>query len=119
MKHTSLGFLILLFATSCAGPPVAELSHPESSQLFDLLDTGRDGSLSPFEALDALLVISEEGPLTRETLGAFLSEHADEELAARQEAWTPPELKHSRGYLADFAATVSQADSGCVSHWVT
>ena len=44
---------------------------------------------------------------------------SDEELAARQEAWTPPELKHSRGYLADFAATVSQADSGCVSHWVT
>ena len=44
---------------------------------------------------------------------------SDEELAARRDAWTPPELKHSRGYLADFAATVSQADSGCVSHWVT
>jgi dihydroxy-acid dehydratase len=43
---------------------------------------------------------------------------SDEELTARREAWTPPELKHSRGYLADFAATVSQADSGCVSHWV-
>ena len=85
MKHLSLGFLILLFATSCAGPPVAELSHPESSQLFDLLDTGRDGSLSPFEALDALLVISEEGPLTRETLGAFLSEYAEEELADRRD----------------------------------
>ena len=85
MKHLSLGFLILLLATSCAGPPVAELSHPESSQLFDLLDTGRDGSLSPFEALDALLVISEEGPLTRETLGAFLSEYAEEELADRRD----------------------------------
>ena len=85
MKHLSLGFLTLLFATSCAGPPVAELSHPESSQLFDLLDTGRDGSLSPFEALDALLVISEEGDLTRETLGAFLSEHAEEELADRRD----------------------------------
>ncbi len=85
MKHLSLGFLILLFATSCAGPPVAELSHPESSQLFDLLDTGRDGSLSPFEALDALLVISEEGPLTRETLGAFLSEYAEEEFADRRD----------------------------------
>ena len=44
---------------------------------------------------------------------------SDEELAARRDAWTPPELKHCRGYLADFAATVSQADSGCVSHWVT
>lgn len=85
MKHLSLGFLTLLFATSCAGPPVAELSHPESSQLFDLLDTGRDGFLSPFEALDALLVISEEGDLTRETLGAYLSEHAEEELADRRD----------------------------------
>ena len=44
---------------------------------------------------------------------------SDEELTARREAWTPPELQHSRGYLADFAATVSQAASGCVSHWVT
>ncbi len=43
---------------------------------------------------------------------------SDEELGTRRAAWTPPELKHSRGYLADFAATVSQADSGCVSHWV-
>ena len=85
MKHPSLGFLILLFATSCAGPPVAELSHPESSQLFDLLDTGQDGSLSPFEALDALLVISKEGALTREALGAFLNEYAEEELADRRE----------------------------------
>ena len=85
MKHRSLSSLTLLLATSCAGAPVAELSHPESSQLFDLLDTGRDGSLSPFEALDALLVISEEGDLTRETLGAYLSEHAEEELADRRD----------------------------------
>ena len=44
---------------------------------------------------------------------------SDEELASRRAAWTPPKLKHTRGYLADFAATVTQADSGCVSHWVT
>ena len=43
---------------------------------------------------------------------------SDEVLGTRRAAWAPPELKHSRGYLADFAATVSQADSGCVSHWV-
>lgn len=85
MKRLSLGTLALLLATSCAGPPVAELSHSDSSQLFDLLDTGQDGSLSPFEALDALLVISKEGALTRETLGAFLSEYAEEELADRRE----------------------------------
>ena len=44
---------------------------------------------------------------------------SDEDLAARRQAWTPPPHEHTRGYLADFAATVSQADSGCVSHWVT
>ena len=44
---------------------------------------------------------------------------SDEDLAARREAWTPPAHEHTRGYLADFAATVSQADSGCVSHWVS
>ena len=85
MKHRSLGSLTLLFATSCAGAPVAELSHPESSRLFDLFDTGQDGSLSPFEALDALLMISQEGDLTRETLGAFLSDYAEEDLAVRRD----------------------------------
>ena len=44
---------------------------------------------------------------------------SDEDLSARREAWTPPAHEHTRGYLADFAATVSQADSGCVSHWVS
>jgi dihydroxy-acid dehydratase len=44
---------------------------------------------------------------------------SDEDLAARRQAWTPPAHEHTRGYLADFAATVSQADSGCVSHWVS
>ena len=44
---------------------------------------------------------------------------SDENLAARRQAWTPPPHAHTRGYLADFAATVSQADSGCVSHWVS
>ncbi len=44
---------------------------------------------------------------------------SDQDLAVRRQAWTPPPHEHTRGYLADFAATVSQADSGCVSHWVT
>ena len=44
---------------------------------------------------------------------------SDQDLAARRQAWTPPPHEHTRGYLADFAATATQADSGCVSHWVT
>ena len=44
---------------------------------------------------------------------------SDQDLATRRQAWTPPPHEHTRGYLADFAATATQADSGCVSHWVT
>lgn len=116
MKNPSLGSLTLLFATSCAGPPVAELSHPESSQLFDLLDTGQDGSLSPFEALDALLVISKEGALTREALGAFLSEHAEEELAEGRELFEMGDSDRDGKLVLDelprgFASMMSSLDT--------
>jgi len=40
---------------------------------------------------------------------------SDEELQRRRGAWTPPRFGRRRGYLADFAATASQADKGCVS----
>jgi len=74
-------FISPFLATSCSDTSVAESSHLESGQLFDLLDTGQDGTLSPFEALDALLVIAEDGDLTRDTLGTFLDEYAADGLA--------------------------------------
>ena len=40
---------------------------------------------------------------------------AEEELARRKSEWQPQPRTYSRGYLADFAATVSQANHGCVS----
>lgn len=40
---------------------------------------------------------------------------SNEELAERKANWRRPELPCRRGYLADFAATVSQAHRGCVS----
>ncbi len=36
-------------------------------------------------------------------------------LNQRRGAWIPRELEYSRGYLADFAASVTQAPDGCVS----
>ena len=39
----------------------------------------------------------------------------DEELAHRRQTWIAPVIRHARGYLADFAATVAQANHGCVS----
>ena len=40
---------------------------------------------------------------------------SDEQLAVRRDQWQPPDLTYRRGYLADFAATVTQASDGCVS----
>jgi len=39
----------------------------------------------------------------------------DKDLSQRRDAWKPPSIRHQRGYLADFAATSSQANHGCVS----
>lgn len=40
---------------------------------------------------------------------------SDEELSRRRALWQPKPREYLRGYLADFAATVAQANHGCVS----
>ncbi len=40
---------------------------------------------------------------------------SDHELAERRAQWQPKLIQYQRGYLADFAATVTQASQGCVS----
>lgn len=50
--------------------------------------------------------------------GTIRLEVSDETLAARRAAWVATSPTHDRGYLADFAATVTQANAGCVSQWV-
>ena len=47
--------------------------------------------------------------------GTIMLHVSDEELNCRRQAWQAPKIKHARGYLADFAATVAQANDGCVS----
>ncbi len=41
--------------------------------------------------------------------------HVEADLAAPDRAAAPQAIRHQRGYLADFAATVTQAHQGCVS----
>lgn len=48
-------------------------------------------------------------------LGAVTLHVPADELSRRRAAWKRPALSYTRGYLADFAATVSQANHGCVS----
>lgn len=47
--------------------------------------------------------------------GAVTLHVSDEELGRRRQAWKPPVFERTRGYLADFTATVAQAHDGCVS----
>lgn len=47
--------------------------------------------------------------------GAITLHISDAELAARRAGWKPAARTYVRGYLADFAATVAQANQGCVS----
>jgi dihydroxy-acid dehydratase len=37
----------------------------------------------------------------------------DEELARRRAQWTPPPVRHERGYGALYAEQITQADTGC------
>jgi len=48
-------------------------------------------------------------------LGEVTLHVSNEQLAVRRAKWKPPVLNCARGYLADFAATVTQAPDGCVS----
>jgi len=47
--------------------------------------------------------------------GEITLEIGEDELRQRRAEWTPREFRHARRYLSDFAATVTQADQGCVS----
>ena len=85
MKPQYLSLLLISLAASCASPPADEVTHSSSLQLFDLLDSDGDGALSPFEALDSLLLASEETDLTRKNLEGWLEMHAEEERAERRE----------------------------------
>ncbi len=47
--------------------------------------------------------------------GAVTLHVPEEELSRRRSLWQPKPREYIRGYLADFAATVAQANHGCVS----
>ena len=50
--------------------------------------------------------------------GRIHMEVSDEELSNRRASIKPAQTSYLRGYLADFAHTVTQANDGCVSRWV-
>ena len=72
---------------------------------------------APEAAVGGPIALVEDGDeITFDLLeGTVTLRVSDEELARRRQAWRPVQRRARRGYLADFAETVSQANHGCVS----
>ncbi|MBX3437994.1 MAG: dihydroxy-acid dehydratase [Planctomycetaceae bacterium] len=72
---------------------------------------------APEAAVGGPIAFVDDGDaISFDLMAGTLTLHVDEGvLAARRQQWRPPSLAHGRGYLADFAATVTQANAGCVS----
>jgi dihydroxy-acid dehydratase len=73
---------------------------------------------SPEAAVGGPIAAVRDGdPISFDLLAGTI--HVDADLTApdRQSPIVP--VRHQRGYLADFATTVTQAHQGCVSQWVT
>lgn len=65
-----------------------------------------------------IALIEDNDEISFDLLAGEVTLHlSDEQLTARRLQWQPPTLTYQRGYLADFAATVMQAQDGCVSRW--
>lgn len=72
---------------------------------------------SPEAAVGGPIAAVRDGdPISFDLLEGII--HVDAVLDAPDRQTTPLPVRHERGYLADFAATVTQAHDGCVSRWV-
>lgn len=75
---------------------------------------------APEAAVGGPIALVEDGDaISFDLLAGEITLHVDDdELARRRARWQPPSLPTQRGYLADFSATVAQADQGCVSKYL-
>ena len=75
------------------------------------------GHVSPEAAVGGPIALVQDGDeISFDLMANNVKLHVnDEELVRRRQAWQAPVIRHARGYLADFAATVAQAHHGCVS----
>jgi dihydroxy-acid dehydratase len=63
-----------------------------------------------------IALVQDNDEISFDLLSGVVTLHvSDHELAVRRSSWKPPDLHYARGYLADFAASVTQATDGCVS----
>ncbi len=115
---------------ACGMPEVvlaaAALSVPELNGRVALISDTRVSGIShgaigvhcaPEAAVGGPIALVEDGDeISFDLLAGTVTLHVDDErLGRRRAAWRPPAFPRTRGYLADFAATVAQASEGCVS----
>ena len=104
----------------------AALSVPELDGKVALISDTRVSGVShgaigvhcvPEAAVGGPIALVEDGDeISFDVLEGHCTLHvAETELASRRDRWQAHSYPGRRGYLADFAATVSQADNGCVS----
>lgn len=63
-----------------------------------------------------IALVEDDDEISFDLLGGELTLHVDDsELTSRRKRWSAPASTITHGYLADFAATVTQANEGCVS----
>lgn len=104
----------------------AALSVPELNGKVALISDTRVSGIShgaigvhcaPEAAVGGPIALVEDGDeISFDLLAGSVTLHvSDELLGSRRNAWRPPSFRHARGYLADFTATVAQANDGCVS----
>ena len=63
-----------------------------------------------------IALVEDDDVISFDLLIGEVSLHVElDELARRRAGWRPPAIEYPRGYLAEFAATVTQASHGCVS----
>ena len=100
-------------------------SVPEAGKVALITDTRVSGvssgavgvHCSPEAAVGGPIAAVRDGdPISFDLLAGTI--HVDADLTAPDRQTPVVPVRHQRGYLADFSATVTQAHQGCVSRWV-
>jgi dihydroxy-acid dehydratase len=125
--------LVIRYEGPKGGPGMREMLSPTSAIIgaglgdsVGLITDGRFsggtygmvvGHVAPEAAVGGLLGLVEEGDLVTIDAEARLLtlEVADEEIARRRHAWTPPPQRYTRGVLAKYAKQVSSSSLGAVT----
>ncbi|ERP91667.1 dihydroxy-acid dehydratase [Marinobacter sp. ES-1] len=125
--------LVIRYEGPKGGPGMREMLSPTSAIMgkglgsdVALITDGRFsggshgfvvGHITPEAAVGGPIALVEDGDtITIDAVNnSILLEISDEEMTKRQEAWTPPEPRFTRGVLAKYARTVSSASTGAVT----